>query len=352
MAAAHAGAIVAWVVPTYRNARPLWRFVEAHANGKGLHRSEMTADIGRGRLGVYTADNDTALRGEAFDLAIVDEAAQIRGETWSDVLMPTLADRDGRAMLISTPKGRNWFWQEYQRGLADGQRQASFTAPSSANPMPTIQAAAKLAKERVSARTYRQEWLAEFVDDGSFFTGVRQAVRPAIGFDERHSYVIGVDWARSSSGDASVFVVLDATAQQMVDLVRLVGVPYDQQLARLRDLWRNWGQPYILAEYNSMGGPLVEQLQLADLPVEGFTTTAASKHDVMTGLQLALEKGELGLLDDPTLLAELEAFEVKARTGLPAYGAPAGMHDDTVMALALAAYAARGTGPGYMDFGA
>jgi phage FluMu gp28-like protein len=212
--------------------------------------------------------------------------------------------------------------------------------------MPTIQAAARLARERVSDRTYRQEWLAEFVADGSFFVGVRECVRPVPNWDRQHTYTIGADWARSSSGDATVFIVYDATARQVVFVVRLVGMAYDRQLQILAQTWREYGRPSILAEQNSMGGPLVESLQTAGLPVLGFTTTAATKHEIVTALQLAIERHEIGLMDHPVLLAELEAFEVKARAGLPAYGAPDGMHDDTVIALALALRAARGSGLG------
>jgi hypothetical protein len=125
LTAADLGGAVAWVVPTYKNARAPWRFAEqltAQVSRKlRTNRTERTIEFpGGGRLAVYSADNDTALRGEAFDLVIVDEAAMVREETYTDVLLPTLADRDGRMLLISTPKGRNWFWREWVRGQSAG----------------------------------------------------------------------------------------------------------------------------------------------------------------------------------------------------------------------------------------
>jgi hypothetical protein len=86
----------------------------------------------------------------------------------------------------------------------------------------------------------------------------------------------------------------------------------------------------------------VEDLQTAGLPVTAFTTTAASKHEIMTGLALAFEKKDIAILDDLTLTGQLQAFEVKERAGLPSYGAPDGMHDDYVMALAMAWHEASG----------
>lgn len=339
--AAKVGAQVAWVAPTYSNSRPMWRFVEQVAGqspGVVIRRSEREIIMpSTGRVGVYTAENPVGLRGENFDIVICDEAAQYPPEVWTDVLIPTLADRNGMAYLISTPKGKNWFFYEYMRGLADGKNQASFTAPTAANPMPQIQEAAKRARDRVSERTYRQEWLAEFVMDGALFVNVEACAtatrKPA---HEKGEYVIGVDWARAAGGDNTVFVVLDAQTRSMVEMVKINGAAYDNQLNRLRELWRAYNECQIIAEGNSMGGPLIERLQMDGLPVYGFVTMSASKHALISALELAFDRREIGVLNDPELLVELNAYEKKERSGIPAYGAPPGMHDDMVIALALA----------------
>lgn len=170
LACAAQGGRIAWVAPSYRNSRPMWRMAEQMTRPVSSHvtvrRAERTVDFpGGGSLGVYSADNPTSILGESFDLVVVDEAARVPEDTWTETIMPTLADRNGRAMLISTPKGKNWFWREYQRGVAREPGYASFTAPSSDNPNPNIRAAAEQARMRVSDRIYRQEWLAEFVEE-------------------------------------------------------------------------------------------------------------------------------------------------------------------------------------------
>jgi len=341
--ASKSGAHIAWVAPTYGNSRVMWRFIEgltAQFSGVKLRKAERECIMpGGGRIGIYTADNSVGLRGENFDIVICDEAAQYAPEVWTDVIMPTLADRNGIAMLISTPKGKNWFYHEYIRGLTDGVTQASFTAPSADNPMINIQRAARLAKERVSERTYRQEWLAEFMADGSLFINVEAcATAEIMPYQTGHAYSIGVDWARATGGDYSVFIVVDATTRTVVNMARMSGTAFDIQLARLRDLWMDYGCPAIIAEYNSLGGPLVERLQTDGLPVTGFITTAATKHQIITALELAFDRQDIRVLRDPVLLSELNAYERKERAGIPGYSAPSGMHDDTVIALALAWY--------------
>lgn len=337
--AAHGGS-VAWVVPTYRNARAPWRFSELHVGNLGsVHRSERIVSLGAGRLSIYTADNDVGMRGEAFDLVVVDEAAMIREETYSDVILPTLADRNGRILLISTPKSRNWFWREWQRGNAGEANYRSFRAPTSANPIASIQQAAAAARDRVSDRTYRQEWLAEFVEDGGgVFRGVRAAATVEPGTakpDATHQYVIGADWGRSN--DYTVFTVLDATTRQVVAVDRSNQVEYETQRGRLRTLVDRWKAAVVVAESNAMGQPIIETLSRERIPVRPFTTTNASKAAIIDALALTLERGELALLNYEPLIGELEAFEVdRTPSGLTRYGAPHGMHDDCVMSLALA----------------
>lgn len=335
-----AGGAVAWVVPTYRNARSPWRFAEMHVGSFGeLKRSERIVNLGTGRLSIYTADNDVGMRGEAFDLVVVDEAAMIREETYTDVILPTLADRNGRILLISTPKGRNWFWREWQRGKQGEANYTSFQAPTSANPIRSIQQAAAQARERVSDRTYRQEWLAEFVEDGGgVFRGVRAAATVEPGTtkpDATHQYVIGADWGRSN--DYTVFTVLDATTRQVVAVDRSNQVEYETQRGRLRTLVDRWKAAVVVAESNAMGQPIIETLSRERIPVRPFTTTNASKAAIIDALALALERGELALLNYEPLIGEMEAFEVdRTPSGLTRYGAPHGMHDDCVMSLALA----------------
>lgn len=134
----------AWIVPTYKNGRSLWRWAQSIASPMrryfDISKTERTISTHRGGFfGIYSADNADAIRGEWFHLVVLDEAARIAVEDWTDAIQPTLADADGDAILISTPAGSNWFYQEWQRGRAQNAQIASWTAPTSANPNPRIQ---------------------------------------------------------------------------------------------------------------------------------------------------------------------------------------------------------------------
>ena len=304
---------------------------------------------GGGLLGIYSADNPDSMRGENFHLAVLDEAARISQEAYEDVISPTLADHDGDVILISTPKGLNWFFQEYQRGLGDGAYQAAFHAPSSDNPNPNIQRAAELAKERVPTRTYHQEWLAEFVTDGAFFQNVEACAvvtapdSPAAHAD--HTIIAGLDWGLKE--DYTVLTLICRQCSKVVDWYRTSGGDYIGQRARIKALCERWHLRELLPERNSMGAPNIELLRADGLMVAlgpdmdyGWFMTATNKPILIERLALALEKGDIKV---PASYAdELRAFEVETRpVGPPKYEAPEGQHDDKVVSLALAYYLAQ-----------
>jgi hypothetical protein len=334
----------AWVVPTYKNGRSLWRWAQRVAYPMvaaklwDVSKAERTISTHLGGFfGIYSDDNIDAIRSEDFDLVIIDEASRIKEESLYDAIAPTLADRDGSMLSISTPKGRNWWWIECEKAKADQVDHMFFTAPSSANPNPNIQKAARLAETRVPSRTYQQEWLAQFVEDGAVFRFVRE--RATATPQERalpgHSYVMGCDWGKTH--DFTVLAIVDMTTRELVALERFNQIDYAVQLGRLQALYERFLPIVIVAEQNSIGMPMIEQLWRLDLPVQPFVTTNATKARIIEDLLLAFEQATIAILDDPILIGELQAFAVgKTSLGLPQYGAPASMHDDTVIATALA----------------
>jgi len=160
---------------------------------------------------------------------------------------------------------------------------------------------------------------------------------------------MGADWGRTN--DATVLTVIDATLRQVCYIDRMLDTDYRLQTSRLRALAERFNVAQIVAETNSMGGPLVEQLLGEGLPVMGFTTTNASKALIIDALALAFGRDELRILNDAQLIAELQAYEAERLPGgMIRYSAPAGMHDDHVMSLALAWSAAQNAGMDYMRF--
>lgn len=111
---------VYYVAPTFDQAkRVMWpklRELFGYANSGGFITRENVNDgwiefIGGRRVYIKGADNPDSLRGIALSYLVLDEYADMKKETWEQILRPTLMDVKGRALFIGTPKGKNHFYQ-------------------------------------------------------------------------------------------------------------------------------------------------------------------------------------------------------------------------------------------------
>ena len=84
------------------------------------NESELRVDLpDSSRITLMGADHPDTLRGPYLDGVVLDEYAQIRPRVWGEILRPTLADREGWAIMISTPLGKNHFYDLYQDAQQD-----------------------------------------------------------------------------------------------------------------------------------------------------------------------------------------------------------------------------------------
>ena len=158
--------------------------------------------------------------------------------------------------------------------------------------------------------------------------------------------VFGIDWAYSH--DFTVIVVLDVVTNTMLYMDRFNGTDYTLQRERIQALASRFDPMVVISETNSMGRPNNEELRKAGLPVQDFTTTNSTKAVIIESMAGAFERGVLTVLNDPVLIGELQAYEGKQLPGgATRYSAPAGMHDDIVIALALA-YSGSTIGPAFL----
>ena len=331
-----------WTAPSYPMSQVGWRLIQQLGRQMPGSKIKLVDRIvgmpGGGSVQVRSADNPDSLRGEGLDFVVLDECAFMKEDAWTHAIRPALSDRQGEAMFISTPKGRNWFFRLYQRGQDKlNEEWASWHFPTSDNPYipdDEIEAARKGIPERI----YNQEYLALFLDDaGGVFRRVMEATTATIQDEavEGHQYSMGVDWGRHE--DFTVLTLFDMTTKEVVSLDRFTQIDYGIQINRLKAMYERFHPVTIVAELNSMGGPLVEQLASGGLPVQGFQTTNTTKEQIIRDLEGAFERGEIRIPNDPVLIGELQAYEQER---LPAgkfrFNAPSGMHDDYVISLALA----------------
>jgi len=114
----------AYVAPLLKQAKAVaWDFLLRYSAPfrSGVNTSELRVDLVNGaRITLYGADNPDSLRGIYLDGVVLDEYADMQPRTWTEVVRPALADRQGWAIFIGTPKGQNGFYDLYEH--AKGQR--------------------------------------------------------------------------------------------------------------------------------------------------------------------------------------------------------------------------------------
>jgi len=187
-------------------------------------------------------------------------------------------------------------------------------------------------------RVFRQEHLAEFVDDsGGVFADVRDAVAeydlPVPPADAVGPFAMGVDFARFD--DYTAIAILDGDGR-LVAFDRLRETTWHRIQRRIEDLAGEYGRVSIAVD-STRDNKIVADLEDAGLSVEPVNFNSA-KERLIDNLALAIEGGEVTLSGDaPELINELEVFEYDITdSGRVRYRAPSGFKDDAVDALALA----------------
>jgi hypothetical protein len=166
--AAWAKGRVAWyVAPSYRQAKRIaWKPLKAMTQpywAKPPNESELRIELkSGGTICLRGADRYDSLRGEGLDFLVVDEYASIAPEAWPEVLRPALADRQGRALFIGTPRGHDHFYDLFQAAEGrEGWQAFQFATHEGGNVRPEEM---ELATRELDERTYRQEFGALFED--------------------------------------------------------------------------------------------------------------------------------------------------------------------------------------------
>lgn len=109
----------AYIAPYREQAKTVaWEYLKFYAQNvvldvtKDFRESDLQVTLYNGsKIRLFGADNPNALRGMYLDGVVLDEYADMRSTVWGEVIRPTLSDRNGWAVFIGTPKGRNAFYR-------------------------------------------------------------------------------------------------------------------------------------------------------------------------------------------------------------------------------------------------
>lgn len=376
-------ALVWWCAPTYKQAQiafkhiglllPPGRYRKRSSAGEMVYELLYTDGRVRSIIDFRSAERPESLRGEGVHAAVIDEAGYWKLDSYVSV-MTTLTRTAGKLRIISTPKGRNWFFDIWSQGwcfrckmskqkcpCTDNKKvetslgqlvplqYSSYQLPTSANPV-VPRAAIEEARRILTEKQFQQEYLAEFLPDGAgVFTNVVKCQKcklleaPLPG----RRYVLAIDWAKQE--DYTVLTVMDLDTRKVVYIDRFTGLDWNVSIDKAIRCAKFWNRAAVIMDANNMGDTILDQFKAVYPMAEGYVFTSASKTALVQRLQLALERQEIQLPvtqgnTEPyqdelakTLESELMTFSSTiTKTGRFQFSAPEGYYDDMVISLALA----------------
>ncbi|MEW6606042.1 MAG: terminase family protein [bacterium] len=284
-----------------------------------------------------STENLPGLLGEELDLIIIDEAARIPRKAWEEYLSARLTSRKGKAIFISTPWGKNWFYHKYleAKQVDDG---IAFNFPTIENPyFPKEEW--KRNKERLPDQIFKQNFQAVFLDDAAmYFRKVKEIFRECLkDADKFHNYILGVDLGKYR--DFTVLSVIDYLTHELVYWDRFKKIDWELQKARIISTARRYNNARVSIDSTGLGDPIVDGLRAEGLFVDDFSFTNKSKQQLYEKLSIFIEEKKVFIPPIEVLVDELESFTVRlSPSGKLIYGAPEGLHDDSVDSLALAVW--------------
>jgi hypothetical protein len=348
-----------WVAPTYRIVKRGYVEVLKQLPAGSLTKPAPPAtnfDAGRAvvlefkngtTMEFYSAERPEGMLGAAVDFAVLDEASRMKPSIWQETISPTLIDHLGKALMISTPKGRNWFYYEWLKGQDPLETEyASWTFTTQDNPtLPPGEA------DRMAASMPRmeadQEIFAKFLAAGSsVFLLEQQAlqegkVKPSglvEGVAPKGHVYLGIDLARTND-----YTVLNGETEDGLNIFweRVPHVAWEEQRRRIRRavaVLRRAGCEGVtlMVDEGNAGSVIVEDLRDAGYDTEGVNFTT-QKAPMVRLLANDLERGRTKILNDKQYgLTEFENYEMDTTpNGRYTYSAPEGQHDDCVSAKML-----------------
>ena len=223
------------------------------------------------------AEKPNNLRGRALDFVVLDEFADMRPEAWYEVLRPSLSDREGSALFIGTPKGRNHFYDLWAKGIdgADGWESFQYTTVQGGNVSPSE---VEQAKADLDERTFAQEYLSEFVTyAGLIYYNFDRATSVVKAEDDGGVLHIGMDF--NTDPMSAVIALRKGNSLICLDEIIIYGSNTDEMAKEIHQRYPNrqiiiYPDPAARQRKTSAGG----RTDLSILQNAGFMTKAKQSH--------------------------------------------------------------------------
>jgi phage terminase large subunit-like protein len=327
------GCNIAWVTPIYKQGKKVFDEMEKATLKSGLfdfNRSDLTIKGFGSTISFFSGERPDNIRGNTFDYLIIDEFAFTRPELWDEVLSATVLVKGKKVIFISTPKGKNHFHKiALQHNYDDRFKYFHFTSYDNPmiNPLDLEER-----KRSLPAHIFKQEYLAEFLDNASgLFSNIRECIKEP---QTTQIYYGGLDIGRAD--DYTVLTIIN-NEKEVVYCERWRQDEWSRIIDKVGQKINEYNVK-VYVEVNNQGDVFYEMLKkICGTKIYPFVTSSKTKPIMIEELAVLFEQKDIGVLNISWLIDELEAFTYvyNQNTRNVQYSAPQGVHDDSVISLAL-----------------
>jgi 6-phosphogluconolactonase/glucosamine-6-phosphate isomerase/deaminase len=317
---------VAYITPTYKLAKTFFekliKIVQFEHN-----KSDLIIQFPNdGSVEFFTGERLDNLRGRKFHFVVVDEASFIPNleDGWLNSIRPTLTDYKGRALFLSTPRGKNYFYQLYCKQDQDWE---SFKFTTYDNPYIDADEVND-ARRQLPEAVFEQEYMANPMENAANPFGSNKITECIKAISNLPAAYYGIDLAKS------------------FDWTVIIGLDVNGHVAYFNRFQKDWKQTKetiltidrskpVMIDSTGVGDAITEDLQKNFNSMHGFKYTSTSKQQLMELLSSSIHNNQISFPEGP-IKDELDIFEYQYTATGVRYNAPTGYHDDCVNALALA----------------
>jgi len=336
----YANVKIGWASPTYKQCKKIYNEIEGAFYDTDLFKTNkqdlfLESKITKSTIQFFSTEIYNNIRGFTFDYLICDEFAFMQEQAWTEVLKATVLVKGRKVLFISTPRGKNHFYNLFQLGLGQSNNYKSFKMTSYDNPM-IDPSEIDEARNSLPSHVFQQEYMAEFLDDGtSVFP------KPIINNtpNKTDKYFAGVDVGRAD--DYTVVTILNRDGQ-IVEINRWRHLDWSMIVNYVCGVINKYNA-HTFVEVNGVGDPVFEMIKNKIKNGNAFVTTSKTKNKAIEELMVDMQEEEINILNTDWLIQELEVFtyDYNFKSKAIKYSAPYGFHDDGVMSLAIANQARR-----------
>jgi hypothetical protein len=308
-----------YIAPTYGAAKEIaWDMLMHTIPDEYIHKTNESALniklINGTNITLKGAEKPNNLRGRALDFVVLDEFADMRPETWSEVIRASLSDRNGGALFIGTPKGRNHFYDLWARAMdgAEGWNSFQYTTLDGGNVPPEEIEQAML---DLDERTFNQEYCAEFVTYSGliYYAFSREESVKRINNTDGTLH-IGMDFNLDPM--SAVICIRSGNTLQAIDEIVMYGSNTDEMVAEINERYPDrhiviYPDPASRQRKTSAGG----RTDLSILQNAGFSVKAKKVHALVrdrinaVNSRLLTSNGERHLFVDPKCRQTIKSLE-------------------------------------------